>query len=209
MHESTIDGLKSRFLDPNDPLNNLWRPSSVPSVHAKSWKENYQAGTCGIRPMNDDMETFDLDLENQKPKNRSRCSKIPDNPTHPTSPDQLVGKAQIVERRRAKFIAVSKLTEDYLDTTGLVSKFEGELEDGSDLSVIINQAKMSFPFGWNHGDEVEAINKPQIVHPDFKISTNHDGKNQQNSNAFYSIQCVLDGICPTNFEDQIGAPANM
>jgi hypothetical protein len=205
MHESTIDGVKSRFLDPTDPLNNVWRPSSVPSIHAKSWKENYQAGTCGIRSINDDMEIFDLlDLENHKPKNRSRCSNIADNPVHPTLPDQLIGKPQTVERRRAKFIAVSKLTDDFLDTTGLLSKFEGELEDGSDLSAIVKQAKDSIPFGWKLGEEVENLNEQHIYNPNFDFSPNHGTKLEQNFNEFYSLQCIIDGVCATNI-DQIKA----
>lgn len=184
MYESTNDGIKSRFLDPNDPFNNVWKPSSVPLVNAKSWKENYEAGTCGIRSVNDDMETFDLDLESHKPKNRSRCSKIADNPIHPTLPDQLAGKPQVVERRRAKFIAVSKLTDDFLDTTGLVSRFEGELEDGSDLSNIVNQAKDSFPFGWELDEEVDILNELQIYNTNFKTLSNHEETRlQQTSNT--------------------------
>lgn len=57
--------------------------------------------------------------------------------------------------RRAKFIALSELTEDYLDTTGALSAFEGELESGNLISMIVEMGQFSFTSGttiqvWNY-----------------------------------------------------------
>ncbi len=199
-YESTREGVKSRFLDPNDPSNNIWKPSSVPGVNAQPWKSNYEAGTCGIRLTDGDIKRYDPNLDEHTTVDRSHCSNIADNPIHPTLPDQLRGEPQIVQKRRAKFIAVSQLTFDYLDTNGALSKFEGELEDGADLSFIVNRAKESHPFGWKSGEEIGTTFTPQVHHPLFetsKISNEfHQYNNEYNDKAFYSLQCVIDGNCP-------------
>ena len=57
------------------------------------------------------------------------CSVIPDNPLHGTPADLLIGAETAVEVRRSKFVAVSKLSDDYLDTAALLKSFEGELEN--------------------------------------------------------------------------------
>ena len=44
----------------------------------------------------------------------------------------------VVERRRAKYVAVSRLTDDYLGTSGIIMAFEGEL-DGADLLSLVRQ----------------------------------------------------------------------
>jgi hypothetical protein len=46
-YNNSKNGIQSRFLDPNDPSNNVWIPNSVPSVKGQSWKANYDEGTCG------------------------------------------------------------------------------------------------------------------------------------------------------------------
>ncbi|CEG41490.1 carbohydratebinding protein [Plasmopara halstedii] len=51
-----------------------------------------------------------------------------DNAIHATGPDRLVGPLHVVERRRAKYVAISALTEDYLHTRGLLREVEGDFE---------------------------------------------------------------------------------
>ena len=53
----------SRFLDPREPKNNVWRPSSVPAVKAQPWWWNYRNGLCGVRKLNDDLSVNDSLLE--------------------------------------------------------------------------------------------------------------------------------------------------
>ena len=200
-YEVTREGIKSRFLDPNALSNNVWKPSSVPGVKAQPWKANYEAGTCGIRLTNGDTRRYDPGLDEHTAADRHNCSDIADNPIHPTLPDQLHGKPQIVQKRRAKFIAVSQLTFDYLNTNGALSKFEGELENGADLSFIVNRAKESNSFRWKPGKEIDSTFTPQVHHPSFEsLTTNnefHQYDSEYNDKFFYSLQCVVDGICPS------------
>lgn len=139
--EHTKDGIQSRFLDPNDPKNNVWKPNSVPSIESKTWKENYEKGTCGIRAMDEDMQRFDPAISSFEGADRSNCSNIADNPLHATSPDELSGTPVIVEKRRAKYISMSLLTDDYLETTGIFNIIEGELSDGKDLSFLTDELR--------------------------------------------------------------------
>ena len=199
-HADTKDGIRSRFLDPNDPLNNIWKPNSVPGVHAQSWKENYEAGTCAIRSTHDNIQAFDPNLSNYEVKDRPQCSNIVDNPIHPTPPDRLTGRPQVIEKRRTKYIIISELTPDFLDTTGILSKFEGELEDGADLSYIVNHAKGIFD--WDSDGSIRATDDSQVHHPNFHTSKDYDNLFRQSFKSYYSLNCVIDGNCPVNFKDQ-------
>ncbi len=216
--EATKDGIRSRFLDPNDTKNNAWKPKSVPSVKAQSWKANYEAGACGLRRVNEDFQTYDPALATKDNTDRSDCSNIVDNPIHPTLPDKLQGRPRVVERRRAKFIAVSRLIDDYLDTSGVLTKYEGELEDGADLSFIVQRAKdsssssssSSFEWTTSIGDNIQSTFSPQIHHKSFETSLDVDDRFHQfsseetnNDKALYSLQCIIDGNCPVNFRDQL------
>ncbi|GMF17015.1 unnamed protein product [Phytophthora lilii] len=51
-----------------------------------------------------------------------------DNAVHATGPDRLTGPLHVVERRRAKYVAISPLTDDYLNTRGLLREVEGDFE---------------------------------------------------------------------------------
>uniref|UniRef100_H3GX84 EF-hand domain-containing protein n=2 Tax=Phytophthora ramorum TaxID=164328 RepID=H3GX84_PHYRM len=51
-----------------------------------------------------------------------------DNAVHATGPDRLTGPLYVVERRRAKYVAISALTDDYLGTRGLLREVEGDFE---------------------------------------------------------------------------------
>ena len=124
----TTDGVKSRFMDPDDPSKSEWRPNSVPDVRAQPWKNSYRDGACGLRQKDEDYGLNDPEIPTRELQDRGNCSNIEDNPLHPTMPDELVKELYVVERRRAKFVAVSALTPDLLDTTSQLDSFEGELE---------------------------------------------------------------------------------
>ncbi|KAI9983168.1 hypothetical protein PInf_007095 [Phytophthora infestans] len=51
-----------------------------------------------------------------------------DNAIHATGPDRLTGPLHVVERRRAKYVAISALADDYLNTRGLLREVEGNFE---------------------------------------------------------------------------------
>ena len=142
--------IPSRFKDPRDPKNNAWRPSSVPAVQAQPWWYNYRNGACGVRKLDDDLDEDDPLLERGYPNTtasgRRECTDIMDNPLHGTPADLLVGKLAVVETRRAKYVAVSKLTDDYLDTSSLLRSFEGELEDERDMVALLTS--FGNQFGW-------------------------------------------------------------
>lgn len=208
---NTKDGIPSRFLDPNDPANNAWRPDSVPGVKAQPWSANYRDGECGIRQHDDGKDH--PTLPDRDVPDRGSCSNIADNPTHRTVPDKLIGQERIVETRRAKFIAINRLTVDYLDTTGQMTSFEGELEEGADLMSIVQQAKLNedMPYGWRLPGEAEDVTNtfdPQIHSPHFAQVDDYDTRFHQfshgyNDRATYSTACQFDGECPVDFAGQI------
>ncbi|TMW62075.1 hypothetical protein Poli38472_009568 [Pythium oligandrum] len=51
-----------------------------------------------------------------------------DNAVHATRPDSLTGPMHVIERRRAKYVAISRLSSDYLSTEGLLKEVEGDFE---------------------------------------------------------------------------------
>ena len=182
MYENSKNGIRSRFLDPNDPANNAWIPQSVPGVKAQTWKANYEEGTCGkSRKINDDMQRFDPNLPFREMPDRSDCSNIVDNPIHPTLPDKRIGPEEAVERRRAKFVAVSRLTDDYLDTSGIIKTIEGELEGADLLSLVREYNKENGDiFQWTTkettADEINSTFQPQIHDNHFAQSRNWDSE---------------------------------
>ena len=123
--------IESRYKDPDNNENNIWMPSSVDRVKAQEWKYNYLDGN------------------------------IADNPLHPTLPDKLIGPSFIAQSRRAKYVAVSKLTSDFLDTTGVIRTYEGDLENDNDLiSLISSEGQLGFErssaeqLGWSTDDQI-------------------------------------------------------
>eukprot|EP00984_Skeletonema_dohrnii_P017050 scaffold7682_cov137-Skeletonema_dohrnii-CCMP3373.AAC.4 len=158
--EESVNGIQSRFLDPNDPANNVWIPNSVPEVQGQTWKDNFEDGTCGRMKVDLDMQTFDPDLPNREKPNRRHCSNLVDNPIHETQPDKRIGDATVLEQRRAKYVAVSRLTDDYLDTSGILHTYEGELT-GDLLSIVRQFRDDSMPFGWSSGEDISSAFKPQ------------------------------------------------
>ncbi|KAF1329654.1 hypothetical protein FI667_g5827, partial [Globisporangium splendens] len=51
-----------------------------------------------------------------------------DNAVHRTRPDSLAGPLHVVERRRTKYVAISRLTRDYHATEELLREIEGDFE---------------------------------------------------------------------------------
>eukprot|EP01038_Epipyxis_sp_PR26KG_P012059 gene12059-16136_t len=195
--------VKTVFVSPNESANSWWRPTSVPAVEAQPWSNNYRDGFCGIRKLNDDYDINDPNLANFVPVARNTCSNIADNPVHPTLQDKLIGVLHVLTTRRAKFIAVSQLTDDYLDTNGYLSSYEGELESG-DLISMINELGQ---FGFGAGEKIKSTFNPPVrsefdTAVDYKTRFHQYIKNH-NDRATYSLACVIDGTCPVNFRDEL------
>jgi hypothetical protein len=172
-------------------------------VHAQDWSANYRDGYCGIRKLNDDFQLDDPQLDNFSPQDRSECSNIADNPIHPTLRDQLIGVLNVVLSRRAKYIAVSQLTEDFMDTTGYLSSFEGELTSGYLITLITQLGQ----FGFGAGNSINSTFTPP-QRAEFETAWDYRIRFSQyiqnfNDRASYSLACVLDGVCPVNFKDQV------
>ncbi len=196
--------IKTRFVSPNDSQNSWWRPTSVPAVNAQDWSFNYRDGYCGIRKLNDDYNTNEPNLADFTPLDRSTCSNIADNPIHATPQDKLVGVLHVVLERRAKYVAVSRLTPDYLDTNGVLTVFEGQLESGNLISLIANLGQ----FGFGSGDSINSTFYPPQRADEYDTAVDYNVRfsqyvYNQNDRATYSLACVLDGYCSVNFKDQI------
>ena len=190
-------------MSPNDSENSWWRPTSVPSVESQAWSSNYRDGYCGIRKLNDDYNITNPNLATFIPVARNTCSNIADNPIHPTLPDKLVAELRIITTRRAKFIALSSLTFDFLDTTGALSSFEGELESGDLISMIVEMGQ----FGFESGTSIQSTFRPP-VRTEYQTAVDYKTRFSQyihnvNDRATYSLACVLDGTCSVNFRDQL------
>jgi hypothetical protein len=114
----------SNFQDPQLQAMSAWSPESVPAVKAQSWPANY------------------------------RDKNIADNPSHPTVPDLLIGPKVIVQKRRTKYVALSRLTDDYLNTTGSdIVVLEGEAVNGDSLLAALAGSERGpaagARFGWD------------------------------------------------------------
>jgi hypothetical protein len=107
------DEVRSRFMDPSaipGMGGSPWKPESVPAVKAQSWSDNYWE------------------------------KNIADNPVIPALPDLLIGERMVIQKRRTKFVALSRLSDDYLSTTGAVTTLEGETTRGDALLAVLAQA---------------------------------------------------------------------
>ena len=158
---------------------------------------------CGIRKLNEAFDIYDPRLDSYVPKNLSSCSNIADNPLHVALQDKLIGMQHIVYTRRVKFIAVSKLSDDYLDTNGWLSAIEGEFESGNLISLIDKMGQ----FGFDSGNEIKSAFIPPI-RSEFETALDYRYRFMQyvksyNDRAAYSLACVLDDVCPVNYRDQL------
>jgi hypothetical protein len=72
----------------------------------------------------------------------ARDGNVADNPTHPTVPDLLIAPWHVVEERRTKYIAVSRLSaDDYGAVETLVAVAEGSAGEGQPLlEMLLGQA---------------------------------------------------------------------
>jgi hypothetical protein len=193
----------SKFIDPTNSDNSWWMPSSVPGVQSQPWSSNYRDGYCGIRRFDDDLAWDDPDLDYFSSPDRGTCSNIADNPIHATFPDKLIGRQRVRLRRRSKFMAISELTEDYMDTTGNLNSFEGELSTGHLVSIDSEQGQ----FGLGAGNKIKSTFQEPIKS---KFNTAIDYKDRfkqyimnYNDRASYSLACVIDNKCPVNFRDEL------
>lgn len=159
--EESVNGIQSRFLDPHDTANNVWIPNSVPEIQGQTWADNFDDGACGRMKVDLDMQTYDPELPNREKPDRRHCSNLVDNPIHETEPDKRIGEATVLEQRRAKYVSISRLTDDYLDTNGMLTTFEGELE-GDLLSIVEQFRDGSMPFGWKGGLDINSTYHPQV-----------------------------------------------
>jgi hypothetical protein len=196
--------ITTKFVSPDNSDNSWWMATSVPSVRAQPWSSNYRDGYCGIRRLDSNLEMDDPDLDYYSFEPRDVCSNIADNPTHPTMPDKLIGVQRVKLRRRTKFMAISELTSDYMDTTGNLRSFEGELSTGYLVSIDSEQGQ----FGLGAGNNLGTTFMPPIQAEGFQTSNDYKVRfnqfiNNNNDRASYSLACVIDGVCPVNFRDQL------
>ena len=79
----------------------------------------------------------------------------------------------------------------------------GELESGDMISMIVEMGQ----FGFTAGQYIQSTFK-RPVRSEFETAIDfqtryHQYINNVNDRASYSLACVLDGICPVNFRDQL------
>jgi hypothetical protein len=125
---------------------------------------------------------------------------------HSTPPDKLIGTLRKVESRLARYVAVSRLTSDLLDTTGILHSFEGELEEGDPLGALSPGGL----FGESPAGGILPLGSTFLPPKQAGFATAVDSGSRMhqyeehfNDRARYSLACVLDGSCPVNFRDQI------
>jgi hypothetical protein len=193
----------SNYVDPRDPENSWWMQRSVPAVRAQPWNSSYQDGLCGLSKFNDDIDPLDPNLVDYVDPGKANCSNVADNPIHPTVPDKLIGIQKVVTRRRAKFVAASSLTADFMDTSGVLNSFEGELQSGTLISLMNDMAD----FGLTPGDSIRSTFQGPVLSSfetakDYKIRFRQFIR-QYNDRAYYSLACVIDGVCPVNYKDEV------
>ena len=101
-------------------VHDFWSPSSVPNIkgHIQPWSQNYMDGN------------------------------IADNPVHSTKPDELIAPSEIVFTRRAKYVSITKLTDNYLEITKFTNLFEGEAINRTLNSILDDFGQ----FGWSSGE---------------------------------------------------------
>lgn len=93
------------------------------SCHRARFAQPPDVLTCPPPPvLPNRLSDLPLLFSDRSPTNRSDCSNIADNPVHETLPDKLIGTKTVVETRLAKYVAVSLLTRDLLDTSSVRKK---------------------------------------------------------------------------------------
>jgi len=195
--------IPSKFISPNDTDNSWWLPTSVPDVQSQPWGSNYKDGYCGVRILDDGMDLKDPAIDDFESPHRGDCSNIADNPLHYKLQDKLIGVQRVIAERRAKFMAVSELTPDYMDTNGILKSFEGEFDGGHLIAMIIEMGQ----FGFSPGSSIGSTYAPPVM-SEFETAVDYKTRFRQyirnfNDRATYSLACVLDGVCPVDFASQL------
>jgi hypothetical protein len=193
----------TKFVSPNSSDNSWWMQSSVPSVKAQPWASSYRDGYCGIRPLDDGIDIDDPILEDFIPTSRGECSNIADNKPHPTLEDKLISVQRIVLKRRSKYVAMSQLTQDYLDTTGQLQSYEGELSSGNLITMMTENGQFEFTSG---SQSQSTFHRPG--RSEYQTADDYKDRFKQyiynfNDRAQYALACVIDKVCPVNFKDQL------
>lgn len=199
----------SRFVDPTDAENSWWVQSSVPGVAAQPWSSNYRDGYCGVRLLKENLDNLDPSLSDFSADDRGTCSNIADNPVHPALQDKLIGKQRVAYRRRSKFIALSALTPDYMDTSGFLNVYEGEFDAGNLVTMIAELGQYGFKVDETFKNTSRFRSTfPAPVRSEYETQLDYKYRFRQymhnyNDRASYALACAIDGICPVNFRDQI------
>lgn len=177
----------------------------MPAVQAQPWNNSVQDGLCGLEQADAGLTNEDPNLVNFIPQNRSSCSNIADNPIQSAVPDKLIGIQRVLSRRRAKFVAVSGLTYDFMDTTGKLTSLEGELQSNDLISLMNNDDDH---FGFSPGNTIQSTFHAPLLSPELHTASDFKTRFRQyifnyNDRAYYSLACIIDGVCPVNFRDEI------
>lgn len=188
-------------------------------------------GLCGIRKLNDDLDNNDSALETFTPFDRSKCSNIADNPPHIAGQDKLLGPKYVAFSRTARFVAISTLTSDGLDTTGVLKTVEGGVELNRPLTSLVDPAETfgitidEFNTTMTSLAELQRMaydpettrrfgstfNSPTVFETRFNTdkASNKDWSIQFKQYVYsygdrseYSVGCVIDGTCSVNFKNQ-------
>ena len=195
--------IETKFISPNSSDNSWWMQTSVPSVKAQPWASSYRDGYCGIRKLDDGIELFDPILAEFEPSSRGDCTNIADNKPHATLQDKLIGVQRVVLQRRAKYIAISELTPDFMDTTGRMRSFEGELSSGNLITLIADNGQFEFGPGSKIATTFQSPRRSEYKTAyDYKFRFRQFMFNK-NDRAEYALACVIDNVCPVNFADQL------
>ena len=117
--------------------------------------------------------------------------------------DKLIGVMKVLTSRRAKYIALSELTSDYLDTTGILTSVEGEFDSGNLISIISNMGQ----FGLGPGSQIDTtflkpLRSEYNTAYDYKTRF-HQYISNYNDRSQYALSCVLDGYCSVNYTSQL------
>jgi hypothetical protein len=113
-------------------------------------------------------------------------------------------------------VAFSSLTDDYMDTTGSLHSFEGELEDEKDMISLLTQfgnqfwsdkrkSKLASTFHAPITTESPEAGEMQMS-PDYATRM-HQYEMHPGDRSDFSLACVLDGTCSVNFRDQVQHPS--
>ena len=204
----------SRYVSPADPENSWWMPNSETSVRAQPWYQNYIDGLCGIHKLDEGYNTTDPSLASFKPYDRHNCSNIADNPPHIAAQDVLLGPQYVAYTRTARFAAVSRLTPDFMDTSGDLYTVEGGVDAQRGLTSIMSGFEDSLHLLEDTSDVSHSNILASTFIPPLSYATPDEGSTDWSlqfqqyvisygDRSRYSLACMVDGVCPVDFKAQI------